>query len=99
MTATPSVGGTVNAPRLPSEAESLVDLADQHQEVADALRFYKRGDWVNLYKAWEVACDAAGGLHQVVKNGWATERDRSRFTQTAQSRAVLDDEARTRAKG
>jgi len=94
MTATPSVGGTANAPRPPSGAEHLVDLADQHQEVADALRFYERGDWVNLYKAWEVVCDAAGNTHQVVRNGWAAEPDRSRFTGTTQSREELGDEAR-----
>ena len=97
MTATLSVGETgetLDAPRPTSEAESLVDLADRNEKVADALRFYEKGDWVNLYKAWEVVCDAAGGLHQVVNNGWATESDRSRFTHTAQSRAVLGDEAR-----
>jgi hypothetical protein len=80
--------------RPPSGADCLVNLANQNEKVADVLRFYEKGDWVNLYKAWEVVCDAAGGLHQVVKNGWATESDRSRFTQTAQSRAELGDEAR-----
>jgi hypothetical protein len=53
-----------------------------------------RPDWINLYKAWEVVCDAAGDLHQVVKNGWADEDERRRFTGTAQSRAELGDEAR-----
>jgi hypothetical protein len=88
--------GTVegDAPRRLDDAEALVSLADRDDRVADALRFYERGDWINLYKAWEVVCDAAGSLHQVVKNGWATESDRSRFTQTAQSRAELGDEAR-----
>jgi len=97
MTATPSVGetgGTANTPQPPSEAESLVDLADHNEKVADALRFHERGDWVNLYKAWEVVCDAAGNMHQVVRNGWAAEPDRGRFTGTAQSREELGDEAR-----
>jgi hypothetical protein len=97
MTANPSVGETgeaVDAPRPPDEAESLVHLADRNHRVADALRFYERGDWVNLYKAWEVVSDAAGSLHQVVKNGWADDDERRRFTGTAQSREVLGDEAR-----
>ncbi len=85
---------TTDVLRPPSGAESLVHLANQNEKVADALRFYERGDWVNLYKAWEVVCDAAGGLHQVVKNGWAAEPDRSRFTGTAQSREELGDDAR-----
>ncbi len=49
---------------------------------------------VNLYKAWEVICDAAGGLHQVVRNGWTDDDERRRFTGTAQSRDELGDAAR-----
>ena len=41
-----------------------------------------------------MVCDAAGGMHNVVKNGWAKEPDRSRFSGTAQSRTELGDEAR-----
>ena len=41
-----------------------------------------------------MVCDAAGGSHAVVNNGWAVEPERSRFTGTAQSRAQLSDEAR-----
>ncbi len=44
--------------------------------------------------AWKIVCDAAGGAHAVVINGWAFERDRSRFTGTAQSREELGDDAR-----
>lgn len=78
----------------PTKLNTLVSLAKRSEKVADALRFYERGDWVNLYKAWEVVCDAAGGSHAVVNNGWATELKRNRFTGTAQSRAQLGDEAR-----
>jgi hypothetical protein len=88
------MGENIDVLRPPSGADSLVNLSNQNDKVADVLRFYEKGDWVNLYKAWEVVSDAAGGLHQVVENGWATESDRSRFTQTAQSRAELGDEAR-----
>jgi hypothetical protein len=97
MTAKLSVGetgGTVNVPQPPSGAESLVDLADQNEKVADALRFYERGNWINLYKAWEVVCDAAGGTHAVVNKGWADVAERRRFTGTAQSSEELGDEAR-----
>jgi hypothetical protein len=97
VTATPTdirADGTEGASQLLDDVEALATLADQNEKVADALRFYNRGDWVNLYKAWEVVCDAAGGLHEVVRNGWAGEPDRGRFTSTAQSRAELGDEAR-----
>jgi hypothetical protein len=97
MTATPSVGGTggtVNAPPPPSGADSLVNLADQNAKVAAALRFYARSDWFNLYKAWEVVRDAAGGEPELIKKGWATKAQKRRFTGTAQSPAELGDEAR-----
>jgi hypothetical protein len=85
---------TDDAPQPPGEVAVLVNLADQNEKVADALRFYQRGDWINLFKAWEIVCDDARGSHIVVKNGWAVERDRNRFTGTAQSRGELGDEAR-----
>jgi hypothetical protein len=83
-----------DAPQSSDIAKRLVSLADRNKEVADALRFYERGDWINLYKAWEVVCDAAGGTNAVVNNGWADGSERRRFTHTAQSREELGDKAR-----
>jgi hypothetical protein len=87
-------GETMDVLRPPSGVDSLVNLADQNAKVADALRFYARSDWFNLYKAWEVVRDAAGGETELIKKGWATKAQRRRFTGTAQSRAELGDEAR-----
>jgi hypothetical protein len=87
-------GENIDVLRPPSGADSLVNLADQNAKVADALRFYARSDWFNLYKAWEVVRDAAGGESELIKKGWATKAQRRRFTGTAQSRAELGDEAR-----
>jgi hypothetical protein len=87
-------GETMDVLRPPSGVDSLVNLADQNEKVADALRFYARSDWINLYKAWEVVRDAAGGETELIKKGWATKAQRRRFTGTAQSRAELGDEAR-----
>ncbi len=82
------------APQTPNEVAALVNLADQNEKVADALRFYARGDWVNLYKAWEVVRDAAGGETELIRKGWATKAQRRRFTGTAQSCRELGDAAR-----
>jgi hypothetical protein len=87
-------GEVVEPPEPPRKAEMLVDLAARDARVADTLRFFQKGDWVSLYKAWEVVGDAAGGAHSIVSNGWATRVDQSRFTGTAQSREELGDEAR-----
>lgn len=49
---------------------------------------------VNLYKAWEIVRDAAGGEHTLIANGWTTKKTKNRFMQTAQSRKALGDDAR-----
>jgi hypothetical protein len=86
---------------LPTSAEemkSLLILTEHNQDVADALRFFMKDDWGNLYKAWEMARDAAGGQQQLIDKGWANKQEQTRFTRTAQSRAELGDEARHAAK-
>jgi hypothetical protein len=97
MSAKPTVireGDFADTPRPPSEVESIAALAERDERVADALRFFARGDWVNLYKAWEVVGDAAGGAHEIVNKGWADKTEQGRFTGTAQSKDELGDEAR-----
>src|SRR5215207_384858 len=87
-------GESPDTPRLPSEAESMAILAEQNPRLADALRYFARGDWVNLYKAWEVVGDAAGGARAIIANGWADRTEQGRFTGTAQSKDELCDDAR-----
>ncbi len=87
--------GVATEPPQPSDdPDALVTLAEQDERVADALRFFARGDWVNLYKAWEVVGDAAGGAHAIIANGWADRTEQGRFTGTAQSKDELGDDAR-----
>lgn len=38
-------GGSPDTPRPPSEIESLFTLAERDARVADALRYFERGDW------------------------------------------------------
>lgn len=87
-------GNSPGAPRPPNETESMFTLAERDASVADALRYFARGDWVNLYKAWEVVGDAAGGAHAIIANGWADRTEQGRFTGTAQSKDELGDDAR-----
>jgi len=82
----------------PSTLESLLELAQKHNVVADALSFYRDDTWISLYKAYEVIRDDVGGKHQIIKNGWSVKSKISRFTQTAQSRAALGDSARHASK-
>jgi len=67
-----------------STLESLLEVAQKHNVVADALSFYRDGTWNSLYKAYETIRGDVGGKHQIIKNGWAVNSDINRFTQTAQ---------------
>ena len=78
----------------PSALESLPEVAQKHNVVAEALSFYRDDTWISLYKAYEIIRDDVGGKHQIIKNGWSVDSDINRFTQTAQSRAALGDSAR-----
>jgi hypothetical protein len=82
----------------PSALESLLEVAQKHKVVADALTFYREDTWISFYKAYEIISDDVHGMHQIIKNGWAVNSDISRFTQTAQSRAALGDSARHASK-
>jgi hypothetical protein len=69
-------------------------MSKKNPAVADALRFLRKGDWVSLYKAYEIVRDAVHGEQPIIRRGWLTEKARKRFTWTAQSREALGDEAR-----
>lgn len=85
----------------------LIDLAEKDAELAEALYFLQKDNWFNLYKAWEVARDAAGAIRRgasegtrqdIIDSGWANETEQWRFRATAQCRKVLGDEARHAGK-
>ena len=80
----------------PSALESLLEVAQKYNVVADALSFYREDTWSSLYKAYEIIRDNVGD--KIIKNGWSVKSDVSRFTQTAQSRAALGDSARHASK-
>jgi len=66
----------------------------KHSSVADALGFLRKGDWIGLYKAYEIVRDEVHGEEKIIRQGWLTKASISRFTQTAQSREALGDDAR-----
>jgi hypothetical protein len=90
--------GTVSGPKpIESRAEHLVIKflrKSKNPLVKDALRFYRKGDWVSLYKAYEIVSDAVHGKREIVRRGWIPKESINRFTQTAQSRKALGDDAR-----
>ena len=68
-------------------------VSKQHVQVSDALRFFRKGDWLSLYKAYEIVRDEIGE-QEIIRRKWLTKKSKKRFTQTAQSRDVLGDNAR-----
>ncbi len=86
--------GSVKPPKESTQAKSYIELVKRDKNVADALRFFTDVNWVNLYKVWEIVADDLGNQRKIYKNNWATKGDLNRFTQTAQSRHELGDQAR-----
>jgi hypothetical protein len=90
---------TLGGPRpFESRAEhqviKVLRASTKNSVVVDALRFFRKGDWVSLYKVYEIVRDDVGGNPAISDRGWLTKPTRSRFTGTAQSREALGDEAR-----
>jgi hypothetical protein len=81
-----------------SNYESLFKKVQKYKVVTDALNFYKDDTWISFFKVYEIIGDDLNGKHKIIENNWATNSKVSRFTQTAQSRAVLGDSARHASK-
>jgi len=79
---------------LPSNVESWICLTKTDKAVADALHLFRENTWISLYKVYEIISEDVGGQQAITKNGWATKKRLSQFTQTAQSRAAIGDFAR-----
>jgi len=72
--------------------------AQKKSDVRDAQRFYRKGDWNGLYKAYELVRDDVNGEKQILSRKWILRTELKRFTQMAQSRAGLGDDARHASK-
>jgi len=66
-----------------STIESLFEVAQKYNVVADALSLYGDDKWSSYYKAYEIIEGDVGG--KIIKNGWSVKSNISRFTQTAQT--------------
>jgi hypothetical protein len=103
-----AVAGTVMidgiaAPAAPPKGPRYFELAQRDPDVADALRVLGQPsplDWYDIYKAWEIVGNAAGGQKKVAAAGWATEAEIDRLTASANHPGISGDDARhARMKG
>jgi hypothetical protein len=58
-------------------------LAENDDNVADALRFLNRGTWPDIYFAYEVMKCAYGGEHKLLATPWAKQHELSLVKQNA----------------
>ena len=72
----------------------VLRVSTKNPVLADALRFLRKGDWLNLYKTYEIVQDEVHGKREIIRRGWLTSQSISRFKQMAQSREALGDDAR-----
>ncbi len=72
-------------------------MSRQYEKIANSVNFLRMGDWFNLYKAYEVVREDVTEK-EIIHRGWMTETAINRFTQTAQSRDSIGDEARHAAR-
>lgn len=87
--------GTVEQYRPAEPVKKWLKVAATDEKVAKALRLRnsKNLNWVELYRIYEVI-EGDVGRNQIVKSGWATNNEVTRFTRTANSVAVSGDQAR-----
>ena len=90
--------GAIDSDQSSPLSNSRLSAALQHDDIAKAVRFMREPSWWNLWKVYEVIRDAVGGTEGIVQAGWATRREISLFSQTAQSDKALGDAARHAAK-
>jgi hypothetical protein len=84
--------------RIGMSTEQLVGIvatAERNPGIAKALTYFQRGDWFNLYKAWEAVRDGVGGEKALLdEKRWTDKKTKNRFTQTVNNPNVIGDEAR-----
>jgi len=97
ITLSPSVSLHTETPKILNPVSTLYNIAIANKPVSDALHFYRKNNWVNLFKVYEIIKDDIGDIKKKNYDG-ISNKEISRFTGTAQSRSALGDDARHAAK-
>jgi len=99
--ATATVTGGDNRPVQVTQKHQVIKnlrMYEQNAVVRDALKFFREGDWVSFYKVYELVRDEVHGDHEIVSRNLISKKSLKRFTQMAQSREGLGDDARHASK-
>lgn len=76
--------------------DEWIEKANKYECVRDVLHFFNDKTWWNLYKIYELICEDMGGRKNLYQ--YIPKPDISLFTQAAQSRDLLGDNARHASK-
>ena len=79
-----------------SSALEILEFAVNSDDVLRVLSFlhYKKLNWTNLYKIFEIIQNDVGGNKKLVELGWTTKKKIEKFKHTANSPTATGDEAR-----
>jgi hypothetical protein len=79
-----------------STAEAMIQLAETHPRVADALRIYGTlpPTWPNLFNLYEIVKEDVGDEQGVKGSGWIDKDELIRFKATANDPSAIGDQAR-----
>lgn len=92
MRATLTIKGQ-NEP-METSVEKWLKVSKKSEAVRSVLHYYNNPNWWNLYKIYEVIKEDLGGDAKIRSKQFATKKEISSFTGTANSRLLLGDEAR-----
>jgi hypothetical protein len=87
------VGSTIEKP---TTIEIWIEKSDRYESIRDVLYFFKEITWWNLFKIFEIIRDDLGGKKNLFK--YIDKGRLNHFTQAAQSRELLGDNARHASK-
>ncbi len=94
VTVIDSEGNEVQQESLSNSLTEWVTISLDNKDVADALHFFRQPRWFNLYKIYEIIRDDMNGEDLLLRSNFVPKKDIKRFTQSAQSRELLGEEAR-----
>lgn len=79
--------GTIAPPPAPepSDVQKWAGLAQSHELLADALVYFGRGEWFDIFKAIECLRDEVGGQAALENLNWIKKTDLTGLRQTANS--------------
>lgn len=69
----------------PSFVQKWIDLGEEHEELADALVYFGRSEWFDIFKAIECLEDWVGGEDQLRRQNWVSKEQLKNVKRMANS--------------